>query len=61
MDEKDTWIYNAQDDLSMALQSDLENGVGWLNALASKEFARSYPELNKWIEKFMAYPEGLGR
>ena len=42
-----------QDELSMALQSDLENGVRWLNARASHEFQEKYPALNEWIGKFM--------
>jgi len=42
-----------QDSLSGALQSDLENGVRWLNEKAADEFKRKYPELNKWIGEFM--------
>lgn len=35
------------DELSGALQSDLENGVKWLNANAASEFQGKYPRLSK--------------
>jgi hypothetical protein len=38
-----------QDDLADALQSDLENGVKWLNEMAAKEFYTNYPALGKVI------------
>lgn len=52
-------IRAAQDDLSDALQSDLENGVRWLNESAAAEFKRKYPALNAWIGKFMGTAEKL--
>jgi len=37
------------DSLWGALQSDLENGIKWLNESAWKEFEAKYPELQKFI------------
>lgn len=34
-----------------AIQSDLENGVKWLNENAYSEFTRKYPEINKLFGK----------
>ena len=42
-----------QDELSFALQADLENGVAWLNDRASAEFAKSYPSLVEAIGKIL--------
>ena len=41
-----------QDKVSIAVQSDLEHGVVWMNDEASKEFTDTYPEIAKvlgWI------------
>lgn len=46
-------IEKVQDLLSEALQSDLENGVKWLNEMACKEFAEKYPALEEAIAKIM--------
>jgi hypothetical protein len=43
--EREAWL----DALSDALQSDLENGVKWLNEHASAEFKAKYPALNAAI------------
>ena len=43
-------VYTINDRLQDALQSDLENGVAWLNEQASLEFASKYPELLKAIQ-----------
>jgi hypothetical protein len=37
------------DTLSAALQSDLENGVKWLNEASAVAFSGNYPALNKAI------------
>lgn len=38
------------DNISDALQSDLENGVKWLNEKASEGFSKKYPALLKVIK-----------
>lgn len=50
-------LEDMKDDLSYALQCDLEHGVRWLNEEASAEFARKYPGLCSWIEMFMEWEE----
>jgi hypothetical protein len=42
------------DEFSSRLQSDLENGVRWLNENAASEFNKKYPQLagfNTWLNK----------
>ena len=42
------------DEYSSRLQSDLENGVRWLNENAASEFNKKYPQLagfNTWLNK----------
>ena len=46
---RDKTIDEFQDDLSSALQSDLENGVRCLNEAAAKEFYSNYPQLGAMI------------
>jgi hypothetical protein len=46
-------LERVQDLLSDALQSDLENGVKWLNEMASEEFAKKYPALVEAINTIM--------
>jgi hypothetical protein len=48
------------DALSDALQSDLENGVKWLNERASERFTADYPELRKAIAAILAQPQTGG-
>jgi hypothetical protein len=43
--EREAWL----DALSDALQSDLENGVKWLNERAAVEFLTKYPALSAAI------------
>jgi len=50
-------IETVQDLLADALQSDLENGVGWLNDIAHEKFANDYPETAKAISTIMSYCE----
>jgi hypothetical protein len=38
------------DEYSSRFQSDLENGVRWLNETASKEFQEKYPELAGFLQ-----------
>ena len=44
-------IEQIQDMLSIAVQSDLEHGVRWLNEEAAKEFVAKYPEINKALNR----------
>jgi len=46
-------IEKAQDDISFAMQADLEHGVWWLNEEASRKFTEHYPELRKALTAFM--------
>jgi len=46
-------IEKAQDDISFAMQADLEHGVWWLNEEASRKFTDRYPELRKALTAFM--------
>lgn len=46
-------IDEIQEELSLALQADLEHGVAWLNRRASAEFVKNYPSLNEAIGKIM--------
>lgn len=39
-----------------ALTDDLENGVAWLNDLASREFAKNYPRLVVALNEAMKDP-----
>lgn len=39
-----------QDEISWALQADLEHGVAWMNEAASVEFANKYPDLCQAFE-----------
>jgi hypothetical protein len=48
------------DALSDALQSDLENGVKWLNERASERFTADYPELRKAIAAILSQPQTGG-
>lgn len=48
-----------QDLLSDALQGDLENGVKWLNELASAEFVQKYPRLSEAIGKIMRMDDAI--
>ena len=52
-------VFELHEELSTALQGDLENGVAWLNDLASREFKDKYPLLAKWIDKFNEMVEEL--
>ncbi len=49
MTELEYW----QDKFSNALQSDLENGVKWVNEMASLKFTNDYPELSGVLSEFM--------
>jgi len=42
------------DEISDAIQSDLENGVKWLNELAADDFKRKYPAINAVLSKIAA-------
>lgn len=46
-------LKDIQDELSHALQSDLERGVAWMNEEASAQWAREYPALNEAIGKIL--------
>lgn len=50
-------IEQIQDLLGDALQSDLENGVAWLNEQASAEFHKNYPALSEAISDIFAIDE----
>jgi len=47
-------IDNIQEELSLALQGDLENGVAWLNREANAKFVKDYPSLNDAIGKILS-------
>ena len=42
-----------QDKIAMALQSDLENGVKWLNERAARRWEEDYPELSRVITQIL--------
>lgn len=46
-------LEEAQDLLSDAMQSDLENGVKWLNEAAAAKFQKDYPALHAAIVQIM--------
>ena len=46
-------IERIQEMISDAVQSDFENGVAWLNDLASAEFDKRYPEIGKVLNTIM--------
>jgi hypothetical protein len=46
-------LLETQDTFSVALQLDLENGVAWLNDIASHEFHTKFPLISAAINDFM--------
>ena len=42
------------DEISDAIQSDLENGAKWLNELAADDFKRKYPAINAILSRIAA-------
>jgi len=44
--------------LDVALQSDLEHGVKWMNEAYAEKFKADYPQLNQVIENIMEMKYG---
>ena len=49
----DNVLEQIQTALSVAMQVDLENGVAWMNEIASTEFAAKYPQINQVIQNIL--------
>ena len=52
-DTAETLLEKIQDELSLAVQMDLEHGVKWLNEAASRDFAKEFPLISKAISNIL--------
>ena len=52
-DKAEKLLEKIQDDLSLAVQMDLERGVAWMNETAHSDFAKEFPLISKAISTIL--------
>jgi len=53
-DKAEKLLAKLQDELSLAVQMDLERGVAWMNETAHSDFAKEFPLISEAIKNILS-------